>query len=341
MKGTHQPWVRGAKWVIMVAVVLLILNALRHFSGEVKSHVTRIRWGVLFGGYILCIVYRVLNSAGWVMILRGMRQHMPLFRGMRLWLTAESMRWLPGTVWGFASRVYQASRNGIPAVVASASLPVEILLTVGAWSLAAAGGLLASKHSVDWRLLASRPVIAFCVGGIFVVGSVILISIWAFPQGRIRGKWKKFVGDLQSQHTIRIRWRNIAGVLVFYTVLCCLNGLAFYVVLRSVSEISVDPVAVIGINAFGWLLGFLAVGAPAGIGVREAGSAMLLSTLMPLPTAIAASVLWRVVMILDELTCLSACLFPTLAAKFKYSSSISTAPTLGRAHHLPYEAGQK
>jgi hypothetical protein len=41
---------------------------------------------------------------------------------------------------------------------------------------------------------------------------------------------------------------------------------------------------------------------------------VLLSAVMPLPSAIAGSVLWRVVMIVDEFTCLSACLLPTLIA---------------------------
>ncbi len=95
-------------------------------------------------------------------------------------------------------------------------------------------------------------------------------------------------------------------------------------VLRSVSDVAVNPVAVIGINACGWLLGFLAIGAPGGIGVREAGCAVLLSAVMPLPSAIAGSVLWRLVMIVDEFVCLSVCLAPTLAANLKRTPVLVT-----------------
>jgi glycosyltransferase involved in cell wall biosynthesis len=316
-EGVRKPWKSAARGLIIAAVLFFILNALSRYSAQVRNQVTHIHVGFLLAGYALCSLYRVMNSAGWVMILRGMQQHMPLLRGMRLWLMAESMRWLPGSIWGFASRVYQASQNGVPPVVASASLPLELLLTIGAWSLVAGGGILASGRSVDWRGLLTPRVIAFCVGGFLVAAGVLFISMRVFPQSAIRNKLKKLMGELQALRTIRLRWPVFAGVLVYFTALCCLNGLAFGLILRSVSDVAVNPFAVIGINACGWLLGFLAIGAPGGIGVREAGSAMLLSAVMPLPAAIAGSVLWRVVMIVDEFICLSVCLAPTLAGNLK------------------------
>jgi glycosyltransferase involved in cell wall biosynthesis len=317
VKGPRKPWARAGRGLLVAAVLFFILSALRHYSAEVRNQVTHIHLGWLFAGYLLCSTYRVLNSAGWVMILRGMQQRMPMLRGMRLWIMAESMRWLPGSIWGFASRVYQASRNGVPPVVASASVPLELLLTIAAWTVVAGGGILASGRSVDWRALLTPRLIAFCAAGIFAVMAFVVISVCAFPQSAFGGKLRKLASQLGALRTIKLRWGVFAGVFAYYTALCCFNGLAFYVVLRSVSDAALNPFAVIGINACGWLLGTLAVGAPAGLGVRDAGTAMLLSAVMPLPAAIGGSVLWRVVMIMDEVICLSACLLPALAANLK------------------------
>ncbi len=38
------------------------------------------------------LVYRVLNAAGWGMILRALGHPLPLLAGVRLWLIAETMR---------------------------------------------------------------------------------------------------------------------------------------------------------------------------------------------------------------------------------------------------------
>jgi len=99
--------------------------------------------------------------------------------------------------------------------------------------------------------------------------------------------------------------------LLYYVVLCVVNGLGFYVVLRSLCPVSISPSAVVGINAFGWIAGLLAVGAPGGIGVRDATAAVMLAGMMPPEDAIVGAVVWRVVQMLDELLCVGLCWLPT------------------------------
>lgn len=341
MKEVCARWIRAAKWVAVGAVLLAILSAFRHYSAEVQRHVTHIEMRVLLGGYLLCVLSRILSSAGWVMTLRAMRQRMPLLSGMRLWLTAESMRWLPGGIWGYASRVSQASRNGVSFVVASASLPLEILITLVGWALVAGGGVVGSGRSVDWRAVFTPRVLAFCAGGLLAGLAVLFLSVRLFPESRIGGKLKKLGTDLEALRTFRLRWPVLAGALALYAGLCGVNGLAFFLVIRSVFDGALNPLAVIGINACGWLVGFLAIGVPGGIGVREACAAMLLSALMPLPSAITSCFLWRLVMILDESTCLSACILSTLFANLNRRSAVTSPPAAGGAGDLPYEPGQK
>jgi uncharacterized membrane protein YbhN (UPF0104 family) len=72
---------------------------------------------------------------------------------------------------------------------------------------------------------------------------------------------------------------------------------------------TVSPAAAIGANAAGWLAGFFAIGVPGGIGVREAGAALLLSPIMPWQEAALAAALWRVLQIVAELVSLLPWLF--------------------------------
>lgn len=306
------PWRKPLGLALVAVIACIIASAFRQAVIDVLHRVSQVTPGFLLAGLALCVMYRVLNSSGWVFVLRSLRHPMPLCRGMRLWLLAESMRWVPGSIWGFCSRVYQAARDGVPAAVASASLPLELLLTIGSWCLVATGGLLVSGQSVDWKSLLSPRLLMLAGGGVVLVAMVIGVSVWKAPDGPIGRKILSLRADLGELRTLKVNPLSLLGVLLLYTLLGCLNGIAFFLVLRSVSDAPVSLLAVIGINAFGWLAGFLAVGAPGGIGVREAGAAFLLSALVPLPTAIAASVLWRLVMIVDEALCLSACLAPRL-----------------------------
>jgi uncharacterized membrane protein YbhN (UPF0104 family) len=98
------------------------------------------------------------------------------------------------------------------------------------------------------------------------------------------------------------------GTLVLFTALCLLNGAAFFAVLRSVCDVPPPLLAAVGINAAGWLMGFFAFFAPAGLGVREGGMAGMLAPLMPIDAAVVGVLLWRLLQVLVELLCLAACL---------------------------------
>ena len=311
------------KWLVAIAVLATLIKAFQHYAGEVTRLVASVDVPLFAAGLALCIAYRILNSSGWVMVLRAMHQPMPLRRGMRLWLLAESMRWLPGSVWGFCTRVYQATRNGVPPTVAAASLPLELLLTILAWSIVASLGLVCSGSRVDWLGLIHPRMLL--IGSVGVVVAGLMVGFWmaCFPQSRLGKKLQALRNPLVALRSVALNRRMLALVVLLYTCLCCLNGFAFYLILRSVSATPVDPVAVIGINACGWLIGFLAIGAPGGIGVREAGAAFLLSSMMPLPAAIAASVLWRIVMIFDEIICLGLCLAPNLITQIAWKPRIA------------------
>ena len=64
---------------------------------------------------------------------------------------------------------------------------------------------------------------------------------------------------------------------------------------------AVSPSLAVGVNAVGWLIGFFAIGVPGGIGVREAGSALLLTPNLLWGEALLAAVLWRAVQMGAEL----------------------------------------
>jgi len=323
MPGERRRWLKPLAALVILAI---IGRATLHYAHELQPYLAGLRPAPLLAALVVCVIYRVLNSAGWVGVLRAMHQPMPLTRGMRLWLLAESARWLPGSVWGFCSRVFAARKNGVPPAIASASLPLELLLTIAAWALVAAGGLLLSGRSIEWSHLVSPRILIIAASAGFTLATALAICVFAFPQSRIATKIRGLLAELATLRTLALRPALLVGVALFYTALCCLNGLAFHLVIRAMTDAPLDLTALIGINACGWLIGFFAIGAPGGIGVREATSAFLLSSMIPLPAAIAASILWRLVLIVDEVLCLTVCLAPTLLQPRRDVTALPATP---------------
>ena len=329
-------FVAFAKGIAAVLIAAGVAGALRGHWALLRDLAGQLdlRWlGVAAGA---ALVYRVLNAAGWGMILRALGHPLPLLAGVRLWLIAETMRWLPGSVWGFSSRVYQAQKAGVPAVTASLSLPLELAVTVVAWVLAALmGGTGMGQVFAGWKGHVPRVSFLWVTLGL---GFLFAFGVVARRRGFLRGFARKaggFLHDLQRTRKARPRPVMLLGTLTWFVALCILNGLAFHALLRAFAPAAMPSVrASIGINAIGWLLGFFAVFSPGGLGVREAGMTALLFPAVPMPVAVGSVVVWRAIQILVEVACLGACYLPG-AVRFARRRVWSRRHVPGWVTHVP------
>jgi uncharacterized membrane protein YbhN (UPF0104 family) len=291
-------------------------------AGELRSCLGRLGIGWLALSFLLCTVYRFLNAGIWVWILKALGHRIPYLKAMRAWLTSESLRWLPGSVWGFCSRVDAARTLGVPGMIASLSLPVELIVTIVSWGIVALGGVLAS--GLGARLWATY-------GNWFVPLATTALAILAvlalgWPL-LVRQRWFRTASE--RLHRV-LKLKLDAGLLIrsglLYTVLNGLNGLGFWLILAGMGyQRTISPTLAVGVNAVGWLIGFFAVGVPGGIGVREAGASLLLTPIIPWPEAALAAIIWRAVQIAAEMATLLPWLF------FGYGRSVAKSDALNRA----------
>jgi uncharacterized membrane protein YbhN (UPF0104 family) len=257
--------------------------------------------GYLAIALALCLTYWFLNAGVWAWILEALGHPIPYVTGMRVWLTSESLRWLPGSIWGFCSRVDAARRLGVPTAIASISLPVELSVVIASWGFVAVGGLAVSGLGIRLVTLGANwilPLLAI-LGVVLIAGRIVWPIIsrqhW-FEAGLER---LKRVLNLDLRRPVLVR----SGFV--YALLNSAHGLGFWLMLAGMGyQHTVGPAAAIGANAAGWLLGFFAIGVPGGIGVREAGAALLLSPIIPWHEAVLAAGLWRVLQIVAELAAL-------------------------------------
>jgi uncharacterized membrane protein YbhN (UPF0104 family) len=291
-----------APWVAVTCVVLALVSQ----GDQLRRCLERLNLWVLAICLLFCVVYRVLNAGIWVWILDALGHRIPYWQGTRAWLTSESLRWLPGSIWGFCSRVDAAKNLGVPAAVASISLPVELLVTIISWSIVALIGLIVS--GLGARLLAVYLIWLLAISGVVVV---LLLTVKLTGPILARQRW--FASGLARVRGV-LKMRPDRGAIVratlFYTGLNAANGLGLWLITAGMGYSQVvSPASAIGVNAAGWLVGFFAIGVPGGIGVRESAAAFLLAPLMPWQEAVLASVLWRVIQVVAEFVSLIPCLF--------------------------------
>ncbi|NJM06340.1 hypothetical protein HC891_09320 [Candidatus Gracilibacteria bacterium] len=259
------------------------LTALRAYSWQLSPlrFILSVGWGACyFGTLAFC----------WAFLLRALspaaRATSPAV-GASAWLSSMLTRYIPGNVWHIVARVAYAGRLGVTHSQILSSATVEQVLTLlGALALFALS--LPFWHSLPGEqlwLLVLLPL------GLLALHPLLLGRVLAFAAQRLK----------RPELAWPYRYREMLLLLLGYLIAHACSGLALYTVLGGLTVVErSEIIPVLGMSALAWVIGYISFLTPSGLGVREAVLTALLATLYPLPIAIVASLLYRLVTTLGE-----------------------------------------
>lgn len=294
-------WTRTVVTLLTLALIIqaafqLLPNC--HLSSEINV------WWIVWAA-LLAVVYRVVNAYGWSLVLRGLGQHVDGSLATAIWLRAESRRWLPGGMWGYASRAVQAKALNISLPVASASMLVELMLTLVATLIVVVPVTLiySSEFSavfVELGIDSLTPMIAISL----VLG---ILGFAAAAKYLLKDKFAALRSRLQSLNNLSLSRGKLFQALLFFVWMACLNGLVTLVLLGALCPNDFPPISVVvAATSLSWLIGFFAIFAPGGVVVREGSFAIALVFWLPLADGLIVAVAARLVQMLAEVVCLIA-----------------------------------
>jgi type IV secretory pathway TrbD component len=225
---------------------------------------------------LLALLFTVYGRV-WQYILGRFGYEIGFARSMRVWFLSQAGRYIPGKVWFTLGRIYLCQREGVPKGVAVVATGLELVLVLG--SAIVMFGL------ASWL----SPLLA---GGPYVVG------LWLVPV-ILAGMHPKFIQAVLRRLRkvpihLQMRYVEVLGLLGVYLLCWVLYGVGFYLVGTSLIVGRAAPdfgmhaasetvPAMIGINSLSWAGGFLSVVTPAGLGIREGISSILLGDMMQAP----------------------------------------------------------
>jgi uncharacterized membrane protein YbhN (UPF0104 family) len=267
---------------VAAVILFFIIRNLRAGLGELGRYELRIdAWRVVLAFSVFIVVFPVYARL-WQYMLQRFGYRISFLKSMRIWFLSQAGRYVPGKVWFALGRIYLSEREGVPAATASVALGLELLLVLGSsllmfalGALGGAGGLVRPFSLALWLL----P----------------LVFVGIHPRV-ITAVLKKLGKDLSG---FTLTYGSVLLLLLCYAGCWCVYGLGFYLIATSVGLGPESPLIapvgtlslirqVSGINAISWSAGLLSVVTPAGLGVREGVSSMLLAYLFikPYPSLI-------------------------------------------------------
>jgi uncharacterized membrane protein YbhN (UPF0104 family) len=253
---------------LSIGLVLFLRQAWVGFR-EIQQH----DLGLTRPGYLLAalgasIVMYTLQMLAWALIMRalgvslGMRQ---TFSGYTL---SFLPRYIPGTVWGYWTRSEWLERSyGVEYAVSGMGSVLEAFGAV-LTGLFMAGIAFSTQLKDSAQLL----MIVVCVG-------LLGVSWVATPWLTTRIGRRFWARSLAQQHGVALRFGPWSVSIVLYLGLWMAFGAILLLVANSLMAVPIAqlPACVLAASA-SWVVGFLAVIVPTGLGVRELALSSLLSS---------------------------------------------------------------
>jgi len=292
---------RGLVWAVQIALTLVatyyLFRSLRLSWGELEA-IDPGRWQprplpLALSVVVLLAVFLYLVGL-WARMVHNLRgPALRLADATRIFFLANLGRYIPGKVWQLAGLAYLARKRGVSVTVASSTAVLGQVCSLGAAACVGAAAIAVASGDVTGLpagLVGGSLALAGFVALLLVVPQALRWALrWAFRLGR-RG------APPPLEATFGLRWLGL------YLPAWAGYGLAFGLLWATFPALgAVSWPAAMGAFAGAYFLGYAAIFAPAGVGVREGAMAVLLAPWLGAAEATVLAVIARIWMTLAEL----------------------------------------
>jgi len=209
------------------------------------------------------------------------------FQIYRAFNIANIGRYLPGKVWSIIGLVYFTSEYGISKKQASLSiLAMEVSSKVSAILLGLCYFLFSSSFENYMPIM-----LVFLICCLIIIHPRLLDKVINYGLRLIK----------KDEIKIDFGYSNIFKYLTGYLVVWLIHSLAFYVFVNSLTSLeSINIIQFFTILPLCWVVGYIMIFAPGGIGVREGMLVIILGEFLPAEIALVIAVFQRIWFLIVE-----------------------------------------
>jgi uncharacterized membrane protein YbhN (UPF0104 family) len=246
---------------------------------------------------ILLLIHFPLGAFAWNLILRGLGEKLSLRRALAIITVTQLGKYAPGKVWFTIGRMSFAAQDRVP----EAKTLISVVIETGFLLLAAVFLFAIAIMFLPSALIPRGVYLSFLLAP--------LTLIITYPP--ILNRLLKLLLPIFKQpiFALRLSYTRLLAILGVYILDWFFQGLGCFVLINSFYPLGIDKLPILlGGYSISWILGFIILLAPAGLGVREGIYTFILKLVMPQPVAIISALITRVWMSTSEVAMALFCL---------------------------------
>jgi len=276
------------KIMIVAAILFFFIRYIYKNWSLVSQYQWQFRYELLTVSILLVIFNFVFLIQIWRKLLSGLGYTLGFKKAFKIWFYSSMGKYVPGKVWSIMGMVYLCEKEGIPKSATFTSAILNQAFNI-------VGGLILVVLLSGKRLFGHLPTPFYLVLGLILL--IILHPSW------IEKLLNFFLKILKKEQLkINLSFRHNLAFTLFFMLSWCVYGVAFNIFIRSLTPYSWNLAPFIGSTfVFSYIVGFLSVFVPGGLGVREGLLVIYLSNYFPLPVATLIALLSRLWMTTAEI----------------------------------------
>ena len=270
-----------------VAAVAFVVRFLARDWDEVSNSLADARPGWVLAAFVVAAVAMTAIAVPWRTVLRVLGGELPLSEVIARYYVGEIGKYLPGGLWPVVGRGELAARGGVPRTAAYGSVALSLALLY----LAAMFVVLVS---VPFMIAAGGSLRYLWVLVVLPMGLAVLHHS---VLERVRATASRLTG--REINLVIPAWRDSLTILVSYIPSWLFVGTATWLVSRGLGAdagwVDIAPAAVQS-----WVVGFVLIPVPGGVGVREAAFLAAASSTLEPGVAAAVALVARVLFVVVD-----------------------------------------
>jgi uncharacterized membrane protein YbhN (UPF0104 family) len=281
-------------WLLVAAVCYFVAKNLIDHWQEISSYDWQIRPFWLALSLVLHLAALAGFSTVWCLLMRSFDHRVSFSHGFKISYIANLGRYLPGKIWPLFGMVYLAGRLGIRKEEAMASWGMAQLFAIPSSIMVGLLLLISYPELLFEQLGGKVSTLIWIAAALSLVGSLLLVFT---PNSALNLANAVLVRFGRDAIEFSLSKGRALSIYIGYAISWLLYGVAFFTFVRSVAPENLPIAVAAGLFILAYQIGYLAIFAPGGIGIRE----FILTTMMtpfvgPIAVGLAvAARLWNMV----------------------------------------------
>lgn len=279
------------RYGFLTLVVALLAVALYGQAGTLWNEVQKLSWPVVLLAFALCLGGLVCSLMVWREMLADLGSRLSVPEAWRIYFIGGLSKYVPGSIWPVLAQAELGADRGIP----RSRSALSVLLC---YAVMTCSGAVVAAITLPFANAKS-------IAQYFWVLFLIPVGVVALSPP-VLNRLLRLVLRLARQPALPqgVSFRGLSRTVTWAMAGWACNGLMVYVLMRELAGVRQGTLLVsVGAYSLSWAIGFLAVFAPAGAGVREAVMVAVLHTQTTTAIALTVALVARALSVLaDALT---------------------------------------